>query len=56
MNPYPVGIDSFNVHVCYKESGEVGNACHLVYAFDTLGVVKAMEAFYGDDLIAVVFT
>lgn len=50
----PVGMDQFNVHVCYKESGEIGNACHLVYAFDTDGVVTSMKAFYGDDLIAVI--
>ena len=55
MNPSSVGMHSFDVHVCYKESGEVGYAVHLVYAHDTNGVVQAMKSFYGNDLIAVVF-
>lgn len=55
MNPDPVEMDPFDVHVCYKENGEVGYAVHLVYAHDTNGVVQAMKSFYGDDLIAIIF-
>ena len=48
-------MESFNVHVVYRESGEIGNSVHLVYAKNTDGVLAAMQNFYGDDLIAVVF-
>ncbi len=50
----PVGMDQYNVHVVYKECGENGNAMHLVWAFSAEGVAKAMQSFYGDDLIAVI--
>jgi hypothetical protein len=56
MNPDPNAIVSYNVYVVYRENCENGTACHVVYATTMDNAVKSMESFYGDDLIAVVFT
>ena len=52
MNPDLNSIVSYNVYVVYRENG---TACHVVYATSMDNAVKAMESFYGNDLIAVIF-